>query len=687
MKARLLIGAIVALLAAAPVPQSPPGPETLGQWSGVMNLPIIPIHSHMLPTGKVLYWDRHISTGPAADDEINPRLWDPVSDPGMTNVVKSSHPMLEMFCSGHVFLRDGSLFVAGGHNGSDGYGLISSFTYDAVNDIWTRQADMNAGRWYPSASILSNGDVLVASGSSTPGVTNTLPQVYQPSTNTWRDLSTATMGLSLYPMLHLAPNGKVFMSGPDTTTRYLDTSGTGAWTTVATTKSGVYRDYGTSIVYDYGKILILGGGTPTATAEVIDLNAPTPDWRLVPSMAYARRQVCGVIMADGQILVTGGTSSGGFNDGTGSVYAAEIWDPVAETFTTVAPAAKERLYHSETLLLPDGRILSQGGGHPAGGAGLDQYNAEIYSPPYLFKGAKPVIASAPARFAWGEVINVTTPDAASIAKVHLIRLGSATHALNMDQRICRLSFTAGAGSLSVAAPPDANLCPPGYYMMFIVNTDGVPSAAKMVVVDTNTAPTANAGSNVTLEATAPAGTSVPLNGTGSVDAENNIVSYEWYEGVTLIATGAAPSVAFPVGVHTLRLRVTDALGLFSDSFVTVTITDATPPVISALSASPTVLRPSSGAMVPVTVTATVSDNADAAPVTKILSVSSTEPDPGPQPGDQSPDFQITGNLTVLLRAERFSVLRRYTLLVECRDAQNNASTKTVTVDVRSKWFP
>jgi hypothetical protein len=105
MKTRLLIGAVFALLTAAPTPPAPPGPETLGQWSGVMSLPIIPIHSHMLPTGKVIFWDRHISSGAAADDEINPRVWDPVADPGMTNIVKSGHPLLELFCSAHVFLR------------------------------------------------------------------------------------------------------------------------------------------------------------------------------------------------------------------------------------------------------------------------------------------------------------------------------------------------------------------------------------------------------------------------------------------------------------------------------------------------------------------------------------------------------------------------------------------------------
>jgi len=343
--------------------------------------------------------------------------------------------------------------------------------------------------------------------------------------------------------------------------------------------------------------------------------------------------------------------------------------------------AKHRLYHSETLLLPDGRILSQGGGHPAANGGANQFNAEIYSPPYLFRGPRPTITAAPGVVAWGQTFPVETPDGASIAKVHLIRLGSATHALNMDQRLCRPTFELGPGGLSVTAPVSPAVCPPGYYMMFLVNGNGVPSVAKMIRVDVNTAPTANAGSNQTAEATASTGTFVTLNGTASTDLENNITTYEWFEGTTLIATGAQPSVALAVGVHALTLRVSDSLGMFGQSPVTVTITDGTAPVISTLAAGPVVLRPANGSMVPVTVTATVGDNGDPAPTTKILSVTSTETDPAPS------DVQITGNLTVNLRAERFSILRRYTILVECRDASNNASTKTVTVDVRSKWFP
>jgi hypothetical protein len=682
MKTRLFAAAIFTLLmATSSSPQAPPGPDTVGQWSGSMNLPVVPIHSHLLHTGKVLFWDRHSSSGAAGEDEINPRIWDPVADPGMTAIVKSAHPMLELFCSGHVTLRDGRLFVAGGHNGTDGNGLITAHTYDAVNDVWTREEDMNNGRWYPSAAILANGDVCVASGTSTPGVTNQIPQVFDAATGHWRTLTGANRNLPCYPMLHLAPNGKVFMAGPEAVTRYLDTAGLGSWSTVGNTTYNLGRDYGSSVLYDHGKILLLGGGAPTAHAEVINLNAATPAWRAVPAMAFARRQVSASILADGQVLVTGGTSTPGFNEAAGSVFAGEIWNPDTETFTTVAAMAKHRLYHSETLLLPDGRVLSQGGGHPAATGGTNQFNAEIYSPPYLFRGPRPTITSALGVVAYGQTFAVETPDAASIAKVHLIRLGSATHALNMDQRLCRATFALGPGGLAVTVPSNSSICPPGYYMMFLVNGAGVPSVAKIIKIDGNSAPIANAGTNQTVEANASTGTFVTLNGTGSTDTESNIATYQWSEGPTPLATGAQPSVSLSVGVHTLTLRVTDSLGLFSESTVTVTITDATAPVISLLTANPVVLRPGNGTMTPVTVAATVSDNGDPSPVTKILSVTSTESDPAPS------DVQITGNLTVNLRAERFSLVRRYTILVECRDASNNASTKTVTVSVRSKWFP
>src|SRR5262249_28404477 len=157
----------------------------------------------------------------------------------------------------------------------------------------------------------------------------------------------------------------------------------------------VYRDYGTSVMYGDGKILLVGGGDPpTNTAEVIDLTAPTPTWRQVAAMAFARRQLNSTILPDRTVLITRGTSGPGFNDTTAPVYAAELWNPATETWTTLAAAQIPRLYHSGIVLLPDGRIFSSGGNN--------YQQAEIFEPPYLFKGARPTITSSPSSVSYGQ---------------------------------------------------------------------------------------------------------------------------------------------------------------------------------------------------------------------------------------------------------------------------------------------
>ena len=341
---------------------------------------------------------------------------------------------------------------------------------------------MNAARWYPTNTTLGNGDVLVSAGTidQTQGA-NKLPQVWQVATNTWRDLTTAQLSLDLYPWMHLAPDGRVINTGPFATTRYVDTSGTGSWT-VLTSSSFGFRDYGTSVMYDTGKVLIVGGGDPpTATAEVIDLNATSPSWRAVGSMASARRHLNATVLPDGNVLATGGSSGPGSDNSHLAVQAAEMWNPATETWTSMASYVDwpptYRGYHSTALLLPDGRVLSAGGdGRPT---------AEIYSPPYLFKGPRPTVTSVPSSVAYGETFVISSADAANISQVTWIRLSSVTHAINMDQRFSRLPFTQIADGLSVTAPANPNGSPPGYYMLFAVNSAGVPSVGAIVRIGTN----------------------------------------------------------------------------------------------------------------------------------------------------------------------------------------------------------
>lgn len=463
-----------------------PGVE--GAWSEVYDWPCVAIHLHLLPDGKLLTW--------ADDDSLMPtRLGDfskafvvaiPPNDRPASTVVEIDNTVTNLFCAGHAYLPDGRLLVVGGHEGSEYVGSADTTIFDPATYAWETRTDapMYGGRWYASALTLGNGEVVVVSGTRTSqGDYNPLPQVWQTNAGGgWRNLTTAQLSIPYYPSLFLAPDGRVFCSGSQQTTRYLNTAGTGRWS-AGPKRTFTERFYGASVMYDEAKILMAGGGNPpTATAEVIDLAAPTPTWKATGSMAFARRHTTAVVLADGKVLVVNGSGSPG-NDAAKAVLAAELWNPGTGKWSTLASMAIKRLYHSTALLLPDGRVLVAGGGRPsATHGGADNANAEIFSPPYLFKGPRPTITAAPASVTYGAKVLVQTPDAATIDKVRLVRLGSVTHTVNMNQRAKVLAFQRQTAKLKLTIPSDPNLLPPGHYMLFILR-GGVPSVAKIIRVD------------------------------------------------------------------------------------------------------------------------------------------------------------------------------------------------------------
>ena len=217
-------------------------------------------------------------------------------------------------------------------------------------------------------------------------------------------------------------------------------------------------------MYVPGKILKTGTSATSdspyknsaATAYILDMTAGSPAWRTTNSMNFARTYHNMTSLPDGNVLVTGGEGTTNPFDQSTAVYAAEMWSPTAETFTTMASMQIARVYHSTALLLPDGRVLVGGSGEYGSGS-TDQLNAEIYSPPYLFKGARPTVTSAPGTLTYNTQFALQTPDAANITSVSLIRLGSVTHAFNQNQRYIPLTFTPGSGSLSVTSPANANI--------------------------------------------------------------------------------------------------------------------------------------------------------------------------------------------------------------------------------------
>jgi hypothetical protein len=190
-------------------------------------------------------------------------------------------------------------------------------------------------------------------------------------------------------------------------------------------------------------------------------------------MQYARHHANAVLLPDGKVGIFGGTAID--NEPAQAVYAAEIYDPATNNWTTMASNQRPRIYHSTAILLPDGRVLA---------SGTDgEFTSELYSPPYLFAGPRPAISQAPGSFGYSSNIVVNTPQSADIEKVMLIKNTTVTHSVNMEQRAIQLDFQEGVGeSLRINAPPNANIAPPGYYMLFLVDGNGVPSVASMVRV-------------------------------------------------------------------------------------------------------------------------------------------------------------------------------------------------------------
>ena len=468
--------AAAALVAAVPA-FTATDPALVGQWSSIIPWPAVAIHAHLLNTGKLLTWQ----------DGATATVWDPAS--GTFTAVPNS--FTNLLCVGHNFLPDGRFITIGG--AGLGPGVKDVDIFDPQSLSWSQASPMSSARWYPGLIVRPNGQPMAISGSQDIA-TNLVPtpESYDPATNAWTVMTEATNLVPYYPFTFILPDGRLFASGASEqayASQVYD-SNTHIWTAVDPTT----YDGASAVMYEPGKILKAGsasdGGFPadpsSAAAYVIDMNQPSPLWRQVAFMAFPRAFLNLTSLPDGSVLATGGGTTKDGQNLANAVLPAELWSPATETWTTVASMATPRLYHSQALLLPDGRVFVGGSGGDSGVA--DQKSAEIYSPPYLFKGARPVISSAPSVVNYGGTFSVTTPDASSIASVRLISLGSVTHGFNMNQHALSLDFVQAPGSVAVTAPANANLATPGYYMLFLVNSNGVPSVSTFVSLPVQAAP-------------------------------------------------------------------------------------------------------------------------------------------------------------------------------------------------------
>ncbi len=422
-------------------------PGLVGQWSAVIDWPVLGIHMSLLSSGKVLVFDS-LNDGSTVWDNTRALVFDPAT---MTSVRNDFLGAYNLFCAGLAKLFDGTLLVAGGTKNAANDGINKTTTFDSTSSSWTVGAPMSVDRWYPSVTPMPNGEALITGGGPDLSEVRTPAGSLRPLTNARQSL----WANRIYPFFTTAPNGKAQYLGPYDTLAQVDVSGAGAYTYQGT-RDGKIRDYGSFVHYTPGKVLLSGGGVFDGSAVVVDLNSATTS--ATGSMAFQRRQHNLTALADGTVLATGGygNSSELLVDLANATYNAEVWNPSTGVWTTLAPADRARQYHSSALLLPDGRVLTAGGGlcNTCEVVGYYQRNAEVFSPPYLFRkdgsgqlAPRPVISSTPTQLGYGRRFGIATPNPARIDKVGLVRLGSVTHSIDMEQRYVPLSFTRTASGI------------------------------------------------------------------------------------------------------------------------------------------------------------------------------------------------------------------------------------------------
>jgi hypothetical protein len=587
---RAAAGAIGVGLAFSSTPLLRAQPSPSGLWTTLpFTMPINPVHVALMHDGKVLIVSG--SGNVAAETNFRSAVLDV---PGETVSVTQSMPW-DMFCNGMVVLADGRPFVNGGNLQYDPFhGQLRNAAFDPATGLFTDLQNMAHGRWYPTVTTLGDGRVMTFSGLNETGGTNTAVEIYTVGTG-WSPEYPAGWTPPLYPRMHLLPDGRVLYSGSGTGSRFFNPA-TNTWSAVAaTTNFAGTRTYGTSVLLPLkasdgfkAHVMIFGGGNPaTSTTETLDISASPLQWKPGPSMSQPRIEMNATILPNGKVLATGGSIND--EDVATASLNADLYDPGTNTFSSAGANRYARLYHSNSLLLPDATVLLLGG-NPA--RGTYESRMEVYSPAYLFNAdgspaARPSITGVTGPLTYGGSFQIQTPDAADIGSVALIRPGAPTHAFDMEQRMIQLSFTAGAGVVNATAPPNGNIAPPGYYMVFILNSAGVPSVASFVTIGAappNQTPTASIdapASNVTVNP----GGSVAFSGSGS-DPDGTIAAYAWtFAGGSPASSSAATpgNVTYSTpGSYAASLRVTDNGGLTSTAATrTITVSDF------SISATPT----------------------------------------------------------------------------------------------------
>lgn len=483
-----------------PVEQEPPpvagAPELVGRWDVLeTELPIRAIHTTLLHDGRLLLIAGSGNDGNLfAAGTFRAVVWDPV-----TNDFTEIPVPYDMFCAGHVTLPDGKVLLAGGtaafpeeDQGPNTFkGSDQSYYFDPADDSFHRTADMTGAHWYPSLTKLGNGDVWAAGGLDEKAEGTVLTELFDTSTMSWLPQNAVPQTWSFwgtYPHMFLLDDGTMFYTGAHTFGNGLP--GTGAslydWTTariwdVPGLREKDLRDQAGSVFIGPAqdqRIMIVGGGNTdgnipaTNLVDIIDLNEPTPAYEPGPTLPGPGKAYVNLVnLPDRTVLAANGAQ---YNR-TGDVFSAALYDPEANSWSSIDPDPVGRNYHSSSILLPDGRVAVFGS-NPADNS--FDFRISVYSPPYLFQGERPQLTRAPERAGYGDVVELGV--SGEVVSASLMAPMSATHQTDTNARLVDLPI-AGEGAARTAQIPDnPNLLPPGPYMLTVLDADGVPSEAKWV---------------------------------------------------------------------------------------------------------------------------------------------------------------------------------------------------------------
>lgn len=482
---------------------------TQGVWQVMpFNSPVRAIHAVLMYNGDVLLV---AGSGNDPDQFAAGTFTSAVYDPRTGSFTQIPTPD-DFFCSGHVQLPNGNILILGGNlsypaaDGSHGYeGLNTSYIFNPTTLSYQKVNNLNDGHWYPSATELGNGDVISFGGLRADSSGSVTTEYFSNAQQQWLPLSQVNQTWSfwgLYPAMILMQDGRLFYTGSHVFGNGLPGTGADIYDYNANTITSVSglqdkdeRDQSMSVLLPPAqaqKVLTLGGGNVDTDVDanrytdLIDLSQPNPTYTpgpLIPTgtlsdgtpetSTQGKMYVSAVLLPNGKVFETGG----GLHDREDPVSEASMYDPVTNTFTSgMATDPVPRTYHSSAFLLPDGRVMAVGN-NP--GDGSFDMRISVYSPPYLFDGARPQITNvASQEWSYGSTQQITVDS--PIASAELIRPAAVTHSSDPNQRYVDLPLTVNGNSIGLNVTSNQDIAPPGWYMLFVTNADGVPSVAQWV---------------------------------------------------------------------------------------------------------------------------------------------------------------------------------------------------------------